>query len=122
MSDSQIASRAFEFGRRIVKLCDVWVKRGLGGRHIATQLIKCGTLIGANAEEAEEAQTKADFIAKLCISRKEARESIYWLKLGVASNVGTSAETVWELDEARQLLAMIRSAVLTARTGLDRKP
>ena len=117
-----IGSRAFEFARRIVKLCEVWCQRGIAGRHIAQQLIKCETSVGANAEEAQEAQTKADFIAKLCISRKEARESIYWLRLSVDSSVGTKDEVAWELDEARQLLAIIRAAIITARSGPDKNP
>ena len=43
------------------------------GRHIASELAKCGTSIGANAEEAQDGQTKPDFIAKLAVSRKESR-------------------------------------------------
>ena len=93
-----ICDRAFEFARRIALLCDQLCKRGFSSHHIAKQLIRCGTSIGANAEEAQEGQTKADFIAKMCISRKEARE----------------------LSEANQLLAMIRSAVRTARSSANR--
>ena len=58
--------------------------RGFGARHIAHQLIRCGTSIGANAEEAQEGQSKADYIAKMCVSSKEARETAYWLRLGIA--------------------------------------
>jgi hypothetical protein len=45
--------------------------------------MRCGTSIGSNAEEAQEGQSKADFIAKLSISRREARETSYWLRLAV---------------------------------------
>jgi len=48
------------------------------GRHIASQLIRCGTSVGSNAEEAQEGQTKPDFIAKMAVSRKESRETQYW--------------------------------------------
>ena len=82
--------------------------------------MRCGTSVGANAEEAEEAQTKADFIAKLSISRKEARESSYWLRLAVKNQIVRSGEIEWELSEARQLLSMIRSAILTGRSSPDR--
>jgi four helix bundle protein len=67
-----ICDRAFLFAARIVKLCDSMATRGFGARHIASQLMH----IGANAEEAQEGQTKRDFIAKMSISRKEARETI----------------------------------------------
>ena len=80
----------------------------------------CGTSVGANAEEAEEGQSKPDFIAKLSISRKEARESSYWLRLAVKNDIVSAEEVKWELSEAKQLLAMIRSAILTARSSPER--
>jgi len=81
--------------------------------------MRCGTSIGSNAEEAQEGQTKADFIAKLSISRKEAREASWWLR--VAIKIAAAPDEVrWELQEAQQLLAMIRSAILTARSSSRR--
>jgi len=79
--------------------------------------MRCGTSIGSNAEEAQEAQSKADFIAKLSVSRKEAREAGFWLRLAVTNAIVKTDEVEWELNEARQLLAMIRSAILTARSS-----
>ena len=117
---SIICGRAFEFGSRILKLCDRLYEKGPSGRHLAEQLMDCGTSIGANAEEAQEGQSKPDFIAKLSISRKEARESSYWLRLAVKNQIVRDEEVTWELGEARQLLAMIRSAILTARSSPDR--
>src|SRR5215475_15403069 len=81
MSDSIICSRAFEFGCRILNLAERLWNRGPAARHIATELMGCGTSIGANAEEAQDEQTKPDFIAKLSVSRKEARETGYWLRV-----------------------------------------
>ncbi|MEP5612083.1 MAG: four helix bundle protein, partial [Cyclobacteriaceae bacterium] len=48
---------------------------------LSQQLLKCGTSIGANIQEAQAAQTKPDFIAKMSIASKEARETKYWLYL-----------------------------------------
>jgi four helix bundle protein len=45
--------------------------------------MRCGTSVGANAEESQEGQSKADFIAKLSISSKEARETRWWLRVAV---------------------------------------
>src|SRR4249919_1410443 len=82
MAESVICTRSFQFGCRLLKVCaQVW-ERGPAGRHVAQQLMRSGTSIGANAEEAQEAQTKPDFIARLSVSRKEARETQYcsgWL-------------------------------------------
>jgi len=95
----------------------------MGARALrATQVMRCGTSIGANAEEAQEAQTKADFIAKMSIARKEARETIWWLKLAVKVPVVKAAEITWEQDEAEQLLKMLTSAILTARSSSRRSP
>ena len=115
MPSNIITERSFAFACRIVKLCERLWERGPGGRHLATQLLKCGTSIGANAEEAEGGQTKPDFIAKLSVSKKESRETIFWLRLAGATGVATERETQWELDEAHQLRAMITQAIKTAQ-------
>ena len=120
MSHSIICERAFLFAVRIVKLCDRIASGSFGARHIAAQLIKCGTSIGVNAEEAQEGQTKADYIAKMCISSKESRESRYWLRLGLATGIINKAEADWELPEANELRFMIRAAIRTARSSPDR--
>src|SRR5205823_1164661 len=112
--------RAFEYGVRILKLCSPLDDRGAGDRHIARQLIRCGTSIGSNAEEAQEAQTKPDYIAKMALSRKEASESRYWLRLGIAAGTFVKGRVDWELSEANQLLAMIISAIKTAQASSSR--
>ena len=83
MSESIICARAFEFGCRVMKLAEQLWERGPAARHIASELMRCGTSVGANAEEAQDGQTKADFVAKLAISRKESRESRYWLRVAL---------------------------------------
>jgi len=96
------------------------MKRGPVARHIASQLMKCGTSIGANAEEAQEGQTKPDYIAKLSVSRKESRETLYWLRIAVRVEAVTSEEIHWELKEAAELRAMIISAIKTAQSSSSR--
>jgi four helix bundle protein len=82
--------------------------------------MKCGTSIGSNAEEAQDGQSKPDFIAKLSVSRKEARETIWWLRLALRAGVAAKHEITWELDEAHQLRAMIVSAIKTAQSRSSR--
>ena len=94
--------------------------RGFGARHIARQLLQCGTSIAANAEEAQEGQSKADYIAKMCVSSKEATETAYWLRLGVAVSYIKCGEVEWELKEVNELRFVIRAAIRTARTSTDR--
>ena len=121
MAQSIICDRAFEFAVRILKLCNQLWRRGPLARHIASQLMKCGTSIGSNAEEAQEGQTKPDYIAKLSVSRKESRETRYWLRLAIRAEVVTAEEVKWELDEVGQLRAMIIGAIKTAQLSSSRR-
>jgi four helix bundle protein len=122
MPSKIIAERAFEFACRIVKLCEKLWERGPAASKIADQLFDSGTSIGANSEEAEGGHTEPDFTAKLAISRKESRETIFWLRLALASNAVTKDEIARELDEAYQLRAMITQAVITAQSSSSRTP
>ncbi len=74
-----IKEKSFEFAVEIVYLYKVLVER----REfvLSRQLLRSGTSIGANVREAEQAESKADFIHKLAISLKEANETEYWLDL-----------------------------------------
>ena len=80
MKDNIILEKSFTFAIRVVKLykylCDEKKEYVL-----SKQLLRCGTSIGANINEAQAGQSKADFIAKMSISSKEARESKYWIDL-----------------------------------------
>ena len=78
-SENKILEMSFEFSLQIIELYKILVlqKEFI----ISKQLLKCATSIGANVEEANAAQTKKDFILKMSIASKEARETRYWLKL-----------------------------------------
>jgi four helix bundle protein len=82
-----IQHRTFEFAVRIVNLCRHLDEKPGVGRTIGRQLLRAGTSVGANVEEAQAGQSKADFISKVAIALKEARETRYWLRLLAASNV-----------------------------------
>jgi four helix bundle protein len=117
MSDSIICERSFEFAARILTLCSRLWNNVPAARRVASELIRCGTSIGANAEEAQDGQTKADYIAKMSISRKESRETLYWLRLGLRAKVVANHEVVWELREAGELRRMIIAAIKTAQSN-----
>jgi len=79
MKENLIQDKSFTFSLKIIKL----YKKLLDNKEyvISKQILKSGTSIGANVEEAIAAQSKKDFISKINISLKEARETRYWLKL-----------------------------------------
>jgi four helix bundle protein len=79
MKENIILKKTFEFSLEISKL--VVLLRKKGETVISKQLLRCATSIGANVQEATAAISKKDFILKMSIASKEARESAYWLKL-----------------------------------------
>jgi four helix bundle protein len=76
-----IRQRVFRFVCDVVALHDLLVTRGASARDMSRQLMRAATSIGANLEEADAAQSRADFVSKSTIALKEARESHYWLRL-----------------------------------------
>ena len=80
-AEIKITDRSFNFAVRIVRLCQFLEKQDRVSKTLANQLLRSGTSVGANIEEAQAGQSKADFTAKMSIARKEARETLYWLKL-----------------------------------------
>ena len=76
----KIEQRAFQFAKEIIELCislpQTDIRFVLG-----KQLMRAGTSIGANIEEAQGGISKADFVHSMNIAKKEARETLYWLKL-----------------------------------------
>lgn len=75
-----VRDKSFNFAVRIVKLYQ-YLNKEKKEFELARQILKSGTSIGANAEEATGGVSKADFKNKLSITYKEARETMYWLKL-----------------------------------------
>jgi len=106
-----LPERTFEFARRVIKLCQVLDQTQGVNRIMAKQLIRSGTSIGANVEEGQAGQSRADFVSKLSIACKEARETHYWLRLLIASEIGPQVKIEELLDEANQLVAILTSII-----------
>ena len=108
-----IQDRTFNFGVRIIKLVDK-LPRTLSATELGRQLIRSGTSIAANMEEANGAESKSDFIHKVSIAYKEARETRLWLamiKTAILPDVGEVTELHCECDEiVRILFAILRTA------------
>lgn len=82
-----IRVRTFEFAVRIIKLCHETDKKAGVSRNVSRQLLNAGTSVVANAEEAQAAQSKPDFISKNSMALKEAGETHYWLRLLIAAEI-----------------------------------
>ena len=112
--DNIIKKKSFEFAVRIVnlyKLLSVEKKEFV----LSKQLLRSGTSIGANVREANNAQSKADFIHKLSISQKECDETMYWLELLKETKYMSQSEFESFHKDASELLKIIRSIILTTK-------
>ena len=101
-----IEVKSFEFAVDVVKLTRKLRSEGIEFA-LLNQLLRSGTSIGANVSEAQNAQSKPDFISKMSIALKEARETRYWLKLlKEACNI-QSIELLSQIDEIINILTKI---------------
>ena len=111
-----IRDRAFDFAVRAVVLF-----RKLSQNHdgaitiIGRQFLRSATSIGANIEEAQSAESKADFIHKYSISQKEANESLYWLRLIDKSEIIFSKILLPMINETREIIAIITSILIKSK-------
>jgi four helix bundle protein len=111
---SVLREKSYSFALRVVKLC----------RHLteekrefilSKQVLRSGTSIGANVAEANQAQSKADFVHKLSIAHKESFETEYWLTLLRDSEYITDAQANSLIDECCQLQKILTASIKTAK-------
>jgi four helix bundle protein len=109
-----LARRLVEFAVRIGKVVDALPDTRLG-RHVASQLVRCGTAGAPNYAEARGAESKKDFIHKLGICLKELRESQCWLDLIVLADLLPEARLSPLLEESDELIAIFVKSITTAK-------
>lgn len=84
---------------------------------LSKQVLRSGTSIGANIEEANQAESKADFIHKLCIANKEAFETNYWLRLLRDSNILTEKQAGSLINDCEELQKLLTSSIKTSKNN-----
>jgi len=112
--NKQIKERSYEFSISIIKLI-IELPKDTAGFVLGRQLVKSGTSIGANVEEAIGAFSKDDFIFKMNIALKEARETNYWLRLLYDSELIRTEEVKNALRESEDLRNIISAIVKTSK-------
>ena len=110
-----IKKRAFSFACRIVKFYQFLAKQKGAGEVLARQVLRSGTSIGANLEEAAAGQSRADFISKCNIALKEARETHYWLRLFTETKVVSPERLDGLMNESDELVAILTTIVKNTR-------
>ena len=107
-----IQEKSFQFALDIIILYKKLIKEN--EYVVSKQLLRSGTSIGANIEEGIAAQSRKDFISKMSIASKEARESRYWLRLLNKSDLTKLDVTEW-LNASDELVRILTSIVKTTR-------
>jgi four helix bundle protein len=113
-----ICERTFAFSVRIVKLVNALPKT-VAAVTIARQLIRCGTSVGANVEEARAAHSRRDFARRMNIARGEARETLYWLRLARDSGLVSAARLSAIIREADELVRILTATVKRTKSNGD---
>ena len=113
-SSQDIRDRSFRFA------CDVAsIAPGLSTRHgvrcMVDQLLKAGTSVGANLDEAKAGSSKRDFIRSVEIGPKESRETVYWLRICLSLDLGDRAEITAVLNEGEQITRILGAIVRNAK-------
>lgn len=112
---SILYQKAFGFSIRIVKLYKYLLQKDKSFEPLYKQLLRSGTSIGANVSEAQSAPIKKDFINKLSISLKVARETEYWIRLLKETEIINQQEHDSLIKDCDELERLLTSSIKTAR-------
>ena len=115
-----LCERTFLFACDVSAFCLVLSRQAGAHRQIAGQLLRAGTSVGANAEEAKAAYTRREFACKNNIVLKEAREARFWLRLIAANKLSTTEAIEPLLCEANELVGIYTATVRRARLPLSK--
>ena len=116
MKENVLIDKSILFAARIVKLHDFLIK-SKKGQTIAKQIIRSGTSIGANINEANYGQSAADFISKMHIALKETAETEYWIKLLYMSDYIDEKMSRSLLDDCLEIKRILVASVNTAKNN-----
>ena len=109
--------RLLKFGVAVIRLASKF-PRTPAGFAIANQLIKSATSIGANFVEAQDASSARDFVQKLSIALREARETIYWLQIVKMSGLVSETLLTESIKEGNEIIAVLVTSVKSSKLKL----
>ena len=119
MKENILIDKSIAFAARIVKLHDFLIKNKKG-LIIAKQVVRSGTSIGANINEANYGQSPADFISKMHIALKETAETEYWIKLLNMSEYIDDKMSESLLDDCLEIKRILIASIKTAKSKLKK--
>ena len=117
-----IRNRVFQYSLRAIKLYKALQEAKDGaGWVIGKQFWRAATSIGANIEETQAGEIRADFIHRYGIAQKEARETVYWLRLLAEGGIVSQRRLASLLKETEEIYAVIRAIIRNAKSGAKGK-
>ncbi|MBQ7117705.1 MAG: four helix bundle protein [Clostridia bacterium] len=117
MKENTLSDKSVYFAARIIKLHNYLIKNKKE-TVISKQIVRSGTSIGANINEGNYGQSRADFIAKMHIALKETSETEYWLKLLVLSELISEREGQSLINDCLEIKRMLISSINTAKNNM----
>jgi four helix bundle protein len=110
-----ILDRTFAFSVRAVRFCRALDAKPGVYRNLARQLLRSATSIGANVEEPQAGQSRADFLSKYAIALKEARETSYWLRLIQSTQEDSRCNLQPLLKEVQEISRILGAIIVSTR-------
>ena len=108
-----LEGRTLEYGKRIISLSKYIIKNPIN-LPLISQFIRSGTSVGANYREANETSTKKDFLFRMRICRKEAKETLYWLDMIVEANPDLGQRVEPLIKETSELVKIFASIIVNS--------
>src|SRR5262245_45730280 len=121
MNAKEFSERLWNFAVSVARLVEMLPQTRVG-RHVAGQLVRCGTAAAPNYDEACDAESRKDFAHKLGIAAKEVRETSGWLGFVLRFGPLTAEQIQPVLDESIELRRLLGSSLKTVRTRVDLAP
>lgn len=118
MKENIVKEKSYDFSLRIIKLYRYLIDKEKEFV-LSKQILKCGTSIGANIEEAIGGQSKKDFISKICIAYKEARECHYWIRLLRDSSFIDNTSATSLLNDCDELVKLTGKIISSSKKTQD---
>lgn len=112
-----ISNRTFCFGVRIVKMV-LALPKNIASDAIGRQIIRSGTSIGANVSEAQGAISKKEFIYQMNIAKREAKETLFWLKMILETKLMNEKQLASLLDECDQLVSILITIIKNSQKNI----
>ena len=118
-ADNAVMVKSFAFATRVIRLRRyLCYEADLKEFDVSKQLLRAGTSIGANVEEAQGGQSSSDFLSKMSIAYKEARESRYWIRLLAETDYISKEAEESLLKDVDELCKMLSSIIMSTKSTI----